>query len=69
MPILDFRQERLREEQKELEAKVIKLTAFVETSGYAGLESAEQVRLNLQLFYMQGYLLMLGQRIAAWKHE
>lgn len=60
-------QQRVVDEHRELSERLAKLTAFFDTEIYAGLDGAEQTRLNAQAMFMAGYQAMLALRIAAFK--
>lgn len=57
-------QERIVEEKKELEDKIIKLSAFMITSSFKGLNADERERLYKQISYMRCYCSILEERIA-----
>lgn len=59
-------QQRVADEQAELDGKRAKLEAFLGTPTFAGLETAEQGRLIAQCSVMQAYSDVLGDRIAAF---
>ena len=59
-------QQRVVTEKTELDEKIDKLTAFIDTPVFAGLDEAEQGRLVQQLHYMGHYTAVLGERIAAF---
>ena len=59
-------QQRVVDEQDELNDKLQKLNAFFGTAIFAGLDSAEQARLKKQAGVMQEYSDILGERIAAF---
>jgi len=65
-------QQRVIDEQKELDARLLKLHQFIgEHPGEIGpifgkLPPREQVWLTLQAYYMDGYNSILKQRIAAF---
>ena len=59
-------QQRVVTERTELEEKLGKLRSFFNTSTYAGLDEAEQDRLNEQADIMDRYRAILGERIAAF---
>ena len=58
----DF-QQRVVDEQKELDEKLSKLTGFTTTEAFTRLPQAEQHRLHTQRHIMSLYSLVLGQRI------
>ena len=57
-------QERVVIEKAELDVKLNKLTAFLESDLFARLPEAEQARLKRQHEYMDGYSGVLTDRIA-----
>lgn len=57
---------RVVEEKAELDGKITKLNAFLETKIFAEQTSAEQSRLKRQLGHMQAYSDVLGDRICAF---
>lgn len=59
-------QQRVVDEKTELDARMDKLTAFIDTPMFAGLDAAEQERLVRQLHHMGHYTAVLGERIAAF---
>jgi hypothetical protein len=60
-------QQRVVEEKKELDEKLDKLKAFIETSPiFKGLHQDERGRLNRQFDVMAEYSSILAQRIAAF---
>lgn len=59
-------QERVVAEKAELDEKIDKLTSFIDTPVFAGLDEAEQERLVRQLHHMGHYTAVLGERIAAF---
>lgn len=59
-------QKRVRGEHAELAAKLSKLSAFLASPAFWGLEGAERLRLIRQNMAMAGYLEVLGERIAAF---
>lgn len=61
-------QQRVVDEKTELDAKRIKLEAFINNGDgaiFKALDVNEQDRLNRQLIAMNDYFLVLGERIAA----
>lgn len=60
-------QERVVQEKKELDEKLVKLNAFLLSDQFTLLPTDEQGRLNIQRFCMDGYSRMLGERILAFK--
>lgn len=59
-------QQRVVDEKAELDAKIDKLTAFIDGPIFSGLPEAEQERLVRQLHHMGHYTAVLGERIAAF---
>lgn len=59
-------QTRVIEEKAELDEKIEKLQAFFGTDIYPTLDTAEQMRLQMQHHLMTGYSLVLQQRIEAF---
>lgn len=59
-------QQRVVEEQAQLNERIGKLNYFLGTPTYAALDSSEQYDLNDQLNAMERYSLALGRRIARW---
>lgn len=59
-------QERVVTEKRELDDRLEKLRAFIETPVFAGLDPAEKGRLWQQVGVMQWYSEILGARIAAF---
>lgn len=59
-------QQRVVDEKTDLDAKMDKLTAFIDTPIFASLAEAEQERLVRQLHHMGNYTAVLGERIAAF---
>jgi hypothetical protein len=57
-------QQRVFEERSQLEQKIIKLTAFVDTATFMGLARADQSLLLEQLGHMRAYSGVLGARIS-----
>ena len=64
MNIMEPHQERVVKEKAELDAKLNKLTAFLESTTFATLPVAEQARLRRQHEYMDAYSSILDDRIA-----
>lgn len=60
------RQQRVVDEQQELDEKRAKLAAFLETPMFASLDAAEQARMHYQAVAMREYSAVLGERIAAF---
>jgi len=59
-------QERVVAEKKELDEKRTKLATFIGGDTYDALDQNEQGRLNRQLYVMDLYSGILGERIAAF---
>lgn len=59
-------QQRVIGEKVELDDKLTKLTAFLETDRFKGLDKAEQDRMHTQGNAMARYSMVLGERIAAF---
>jgi hypothetical protein len=59
-------QDRVRAEKSELDERIAKLDVFFTGTVYAGLDTAEQGRLNAQRHAMSAYSAMLEERIAAF---
>jgi hypothetical protein len=59
-------QERVVTEKQELDTKLEKLSAFIETETFQGLPSDEKDRLQRQHMHMDHYSTVLGERIAAF---
>jgi hypothetical protein len=55
--------ERLKEEEKELATKAIKLSQFISTDAYQELSDGNQYLLQKQLEVMAEYVNILGTRI------
>lgn len=53
-------------EKADLDEKLTKLRAFIQTETFASLDEAEQGRLREQSWHMQEYSRLLGERIAAF---
>jgi len=58
-------QERVVEEKKELDDKIEKLAAFLQTDTFGNLPDVEQARMTRQKRAMKEYSKALGERIAA----
>lgn len=54
---------RLRAEHEELVQRVVKLTAFIDTTPFYALTTDDQTDLRVQLTYMQGYVGILARRL------
>lgn len=59
-------QQRVVDEKAELDEKMDKLTAFMDTPIFATVPAAEQERLVMQLMHMGSYTAVLHERIAAF---
>lgn len=59
-------QKRVVDEKADLDEKLEKLGDFCNTPIFAGLDQAEQNRLNRQFLIMELYAQVLGERIAAF---
>lgn len=59
-------QQRVIAEKTDLDAKIVKLTAFLTGEIYPTLPQAEQARLTRQLNHMRDYSLVLNERIAGF---
>lgn len=59
-------QERVIAEKTDLDDKLSKLLAFFQTPVFASLPEAERSRLRNQARFMDGYLAVLEERIAAF---
>lgn len=57
-------QQRVIDEKKELDEKLLKLFNFFSTDAFNKLDSAEKGRLRIQHSIMMAYSEILGQRIA-----
>ena len=55
--------ERLKEEEKELATKAIKLSEFISTDAYQELSDGNQYLLQKQLEVMAEYVNILGTRV------
>lgn len=62
-------QQRVIQEQDELDEKIVKLSTFLESSMAAKLDMAEKPRMQKQLVIMQEYSNILGDRIRAFPQE
>ena len=63
---MELHQYRVIEEKADLDVKMDKLTAFIDTPVFGGLPDAEKDRLTRQLHFMGQYTAVLGERIAAF---
>lgn len=61
----DF-QQRVVDEKAELDGKLARLNAFMETAVYLALPWDERCRLSLQVAVMGAYSDVLGERVAAF---
>lgn len=59
-------QQRVVTEMEELAEKLTKLNAFFGTAFFAGLDAAEQDRMQRQKMAMADYLIILQERIKAF---
>lgn len=59
-------QKRVVAEKEELDGRLTKLIAFLDTEIFAKLDAAEQDRLRRQSAIMTDYSVVLGERIAAF---
>lgn len=59
-------QQRVMDEKKELDEKLIKLNSFLKTPMFTNLISMEQARLRYQSIIMREYSLILEERISAF---
>ncbi|UOF78596.1 hypothetical protein [Bacteriophage sp.] len=62
-------QQRVVDEKDQLAERLGKLLVFTQTSLFIALPEAEQTRLHCQVLFMDGYLEVLEQRIAAFPPE
>jgi hypothetical protein len=63
-------QERVVQEKKELDEKLVKLTEFIGLSSkFRGLDSNEKARLYRQHKHMMDYSMVLGERIDAFTKD
>lgn len=60
-------QERVVEEKKQVSERLSSLLNFFQTSLFASLDEAEQMRLRNQARFMDGYAAVLEDRIRAFK--
>ena len=60
--------QRVLEEKKQLDERIVNLDAFVLTSEFDDLHEKEQVRLGQQSLYMKKYKSVLQLRITAWRY-
>lgn len=63
---LEPHQQRVMDEERDLQSKIVALGKFIGGEIFAGLEQAEQHRLVVQLHVMQQYRAILRQRIEAF---
>lgn len=59
--------ERVMTEKAELDQRIIKLTAFIEISKGCDDDRLAMARLRTQLFHMEMYSQVLGERIEEFK--
>lgn len=59
-------QQRVIDEASALSEKIIRLTAFIETLEFKGIDENEQLRLTRQRAAMQSYMDILDERIAVF---
>lgn len=59
-------QERVIQEKAELDDKIAKLTAFIESANFKKVDPREQNRLRIQKHWMALYSQVLGERIEAF---
>ena len=59
-------QQRVVDEKAELDGRLVKLLSFFQSSTFATLDAAEQVRLRCQARFMDGYSAVLNERINAF---
>jgi len=59
-------QERVIQEKKELDEKIIKLQTFIDGEEIKTIDETESLRLEVQLTLMQGYSNILEARITSW---
>ena len=59
-------QQRVVEEKDQLEERLGKLLVFIQGPVFGTLPEAERTRLSCQVLFMDGYLKVLEQRIAAF---
>jgi hypothetical protein len=60
-------QQRVVEEEKELNDKLSKLRQFLASQSFVGIQPEEQIRLIRQAQYMTQYVHVLQERIKAFK--
>ena len=66
-PALQPHQQRMLDEKAQLDERVSKLAAFVETPACHALDGSEQFDLHTQLGGMEEYQAALGRRIARFQ--
>jgi len=66
-PLLKPYQQRVVEEKKELDAKIERIAAFLDSEEFNNVEADEQHLIVQQEFVMVIYSNVLSQRIAAFK--
>lgn len=62
-------QDRVIDEAAELDARLTKLTAFIDTKEFSALPRREREDLRSQRYYMENYLSVLRRRIARFRSE
>lgn len=60
-------QQRVVAEKLDLDERLGKLTGFIASPIFAGVDPSEQERLHWQRLFMSGYSEILRERIAAFK--
>ena len=63
---MELWQERVIQEKKELDEKIIKLQTFIDGEEIKTIDETESLRLEVQLTLMQGYSNILEARITSW---
>lgn len=63
---MQYYQERVVTEKRDLDCKIEKLSVFIKMDMYKKLPSAEQARLNDQFRAMTAYSGILGERIGSF---
>lgn len=66
MKELEPYQQRVIDEKKDLDGKIKRLDAFVNSEKFPTLAKEERERMDRQFFIMQQYSEVLGERIAAF---
>ncbi len=54
---------RVVEERNQLHERLVKLRAFMNSTGFTQIDEAEQRRLNLQAMHMDSYERVLNERL------